>query len=236
MLSKVRWFISIKNEKVATIRSFLVPCCQRTIVPRIATYLSTTKRPCKYKNSQWRAYFLWFAQIPCALTVSIAQSVSFGPDICPRLNGLHYSDVIMKTMASQIISFTIVYSAVSSCVISKKTPKLRVTGLCEGNSPVTGEFPAQRTSNAENFSIRWRHHVIGIMAVTYLVKVFAVIVCEVLSCFLKGSSKSNSSCVSRLWLSVYYMYSNILRNKMADIFQPIFSSLGDKQTTIYYPN
>ena len=24
---------------------------------------------------------------------------------------------------------------------SKKTPKLRVTGLCEGNSPVTGEFP-----------------------------------------------------------------------------------------------
>ena len=26
---------------------------------------------------------------------------------------------------------------------SKKTTKLRVTGLCEGNSPVTGEFPAQ---------------------------------------------------------------------------------------------
>ena len=41
---------------------------------------------------------------------------------------------------------------------SKKTSKLRVTGLCEGNSPVTGEFPAQRTSNAENVSIWWRHH------------------------------------------------------------------------------
>ena len=27
---------------------------------------------------------------------------------------------------------------------SKKTSKLRVTGLCVGNSPVTGEFPAQR--------------------------------------------------------------------------------------------
>ena len=39
------------------------------------------------------------------------------------------------------------------------TPKLRVTGLCEGNSPVTGEFPAQRASNAENVSIWWRHHV-----------------------------------------------------------------------------
>ena len=32
---------------------------------------------------------------------------------------------------------------------SKKTRKLRVTGLCVGNSPVTGEFPAQRASNAE---------------------------------------------------------------------------------------
>ena len=41
---------------------------------------------------------------------------------------------------------------------SKKTSKLRVTGLCEGNSPVTGEFSAQMASNAENDSIWWRHH------------------------------------------------------------------------------
>ena len=41
---------------------------------------------------------------------------------------------------------------------SKKTPKFRVTGLCAGNSPVTGEFPAQMASNAENVSIWWRHH------------------------------------------------------------------------------
>ena len=41
---------------------------------------------------------------------------------------------------------------------SKKTSKLRVTGLYEGNSPVTGEFPAQMASNAENVSIWWRHH------------------------------------------------------------------------------
>ena len=41
---------------------------------------------------------------------------------------------------------------------SKKKSKLRVTGLCEGNSPVTGEFPAQRASNAENVSLWWRHH------------------------------------------------------------------------------
>ena len=41
---------------------------------------------------------------------------------------------------------------------SKKTLNLRVTGLCAGNSPVTGEFPAQTASNAENVSILWRHH------------------------------------------------------------------------------
>ena len=40
---------------------------------------------------------------------------------------------------------------------SKKTSKLCITGLCEGNSPVTGEFPAQRASNVENVSIWWRH-------------------------------------------------------------------------------
>ena len=34
---------------------------------------------------------------------------------------------------------------------SKKTLKLHITGLCEGNSPVTGEFPTQRASNAEMF-------------------------------------------------------------------------------------
>ena len=42
---------------------------------------------------------------------------------------------------------------------SKKTSKLRVNGLCAGNSPGTGEFPAQMASNAENASIWWRHHV-----------------------------------------------------------------------------
>ena len=42
-----------------------------------------------------------------------------------------------------------------NCLFSrrwKKTSKLLVTGLCEGISTVTGEFPAQMASNAENFS------------------------------------------------------------------------------------
>ena len=41
---------------------------------------------------------------------------------------------------------------------SKKTSKLRVTGLCVGNSPRPGEFPTQMASNAENVSIGWRHN------------------------------------------------------------------------------
>ena len=41
---------------------------------------------------------------------------------------------------------------------SKKTSKLRATGLYVGNSPGTGEFPAQMASDAENVSIWWRHH------------------------------------------------------------------------------
>ena len=43
---------------------------------------------------------------------------------------------------------------------SKETSKFRVTGLCVGNSVVTGEFPAQMASNAENVSIWWRHYAI----------------------------------------------------------------------------
>ena len=41
--------------------------------------------------------------------------------------------------------------------ISKKTSKLRVAGLFAGNSPGTGEIPAQMASYAENVSI-WRRH------------------------------------------------------------------------------
>ena len=53
------------------------------------------------------------------------------------------------------------YHCLLSCLFKpslKKTSKLRVTGLCVGNSPVTGEFPAQMASNTENVSIWWCDH------------------------------------------------------------------------------
>ena len=58
--------------------------------------------------------------------------------LCPCyyhvVQSLHYNDVIMGAIASEITSLTIIYST------------------------ETGEFPAQMASNAENVSIWWRHH------------------------------------------------------------------------------
>ena len=93
---------------------------------------------------------------------------------------MHYSDVMTGTMASQITSLT-------DCLLSrlfkhssKKTSKLRVTGLCEGNSPVTGVFPAQMTSDAENVSIWWRHHLYRM--------------------------RSLSCCVRNIWITPVWLY------------------------------
>ena len=49
---------------------------------------------------------------------------------------------------------------------SKKTSKPRVTGLCEGNSPVIIKFPAQKARSAENISI-WLHHHENIFSVKH---------------------------------------------------------------------
>ena len=67
----------------------------------------------------------------------------------------------MGAMEFQITRALIVYPTVLFRRKSNKTSKLRVTGLCEGNSPVTREFPAQRASNAENVSIWLRHHLLS---------------------------------------------------------------------------
>ena len=66
----------------------------------------------------------------------------------------------MTAMASQLTSLTTVYNRLFRRR-SKKILELRVTGLCV----VTGEFSAQRASNAEDTSIWWRHretHLLGI--------------------------------------------------------------------------
>ena len=56
----------------------------------------------------------------------------------------------MSALATQITGVPIFYPTVCSGV-DKKTSKLRVTVLCEGNPAKTGEFPVQMASNAEMF-------------------------------------------------------------------------------------
>ena len=65
----------------------------------------------------------------------------------------------MGTMAPQITSLTIVYSTVYSGADQRKHQSSASLAFVWGNSPGTGEFPAQMATNAENVSISWRHHV-----------------------------------------------------------------------------
>ena len=61
----------------------------------------------------------------------------------------HYNDVIMSAMASQITSLTIVYSNVYSDADKKKSNSVSLAFT--GNSPGTGEFPAQMASTRKMF-------------------------------------------------------------------------------------
>ena len=66
--------------------------------------------------------------------------------------GKHYSYLRMSVIASQIIGVSIVGSC--SCLFMrrpKKTSKSCVTGLCEGNPPVTGGFPHKGTVTRKIF-------------------------------------------------------------------------------------
>ena len=95
-----------------------------------------------------------------SINQSVNQSINHSVSHSNRGHtNVHYSDVIMGSMASQITSLSIVYSTVYSRCRSKKISKLCVTGLCWGNSPVTGQLPREMASNVENISIWWRHHV-----------------------------------------------------------------------------
>ena len=82
------------------------------------------------------------------------------PDLCMSYHGykLHYGDVIMGAIASQITSLTIVYSTVYSDADQRKHQSSASLAFVVGNSPGTGEFPAQMASNVENVSICFHGH------------------------------------------------------------------------------
>ena len=72
---------------------------------------------------------------------------------------LHYIDVIMTTMASQITSTRLFNQSFIQAQIKENIKAPRRWPLC-GEFTATGEFPAQRASNAENVSIWRRYHVL----------------------------------------------------------------------------
>ena len=98
-------------------------------------------------------------KMACCYIVTMAFAVRFVLSLkYSALAWTVYARLFEMFQPSQITSLTIVYSTVYSRRRSKKTSKLRVTGLWAGNSPVTAEFPAQKASNAEKVSIWWSHH------------------------------------------------------------------------------
>ena len=73
-------------------------------------------------------------------------------------NCWHHNDVIMGAIASQITSLTIVYSTFYSGADQRKHQSSASLSFVWGNSPETGEFPAQMATNTEYISTWWRHH------------------------------------------------------------------------------
>ena len=68
----------------------------------------------------------------------------------------------MGAIASQITSLIIVYQTFYSGADQRNHQSSASLALV-GNSPGTGEFPAQMVSNAENVSIWLRHHGTGFL-------------------------------------------------------------------------
>ena len=68
----------------------------------------------------------------------------------------HYSDIIVGTKRLKSPASWLFTEPFIETQIKEKIKATR-HWLCEGNGPVTSEFPAQMTSNSENVSIWWRH-------------------------------------------------------------------------------
>ena len=118
------------------------------------------------RNVCWRPRYLQMAQrltnpgqyqVHCSLTWWMYFLCGF---LCVSVIS-HYSDVTMTVVASLITSASIVYSAVCSGIDQRKHQSS--SSLAFVREFRTGEFPAQKTSNAENVSILWRHHGIALL-------------------------------------------------------------------------
>ena len=125
------------------------------VVPRNARVNSMPK-------ADWLVDAMWhqLTNQLCALTLPmlVRGTIQKCPtqDLLHQRN-VHYNDVIMTTMASQFTSLTVVLFNRLFRRRSKKTSKLRVTGLCAGNSPVTAQGPVTRKVFPFDDVIMWWH-------------------------------------------------------------------------------
>ena len=71
---------------------------------------------------------------------------------------LHYCDVIIGAVVSQITSLTIIYSTVYSDADQRKHQSSASLAFVCGDFTGTGEFPAQMASHAGNVSIWWQYN------------------------------------------------------------------------------
>ena len=112
----------------------------------------------------------------------------------------------MTMLASQITSLTVVYSIVYSGVNQRKHQSSASLAICAGNSPGTGEFPAQMASYAENVSIWWRHHV---EFQTIPNMQFIVSICKVMAWHQKGDMPLLELMVSRFYESIWRHWATV---------------------------
>ena len=104
-----------------------------------------------------------------AATTTTTTTIAAAAESSIKSVTIHYIDVIMSTMASQITSHTVVYTTVYSDADQRKhqssTSLAFVWGIHHDRwiprITRTGEFPAERASYAENVSIWWRHRDYG---------------------------------------------------------------------------
>ena len=113
---------------------------------RIYMILFRQAANCKYRSQLYSILNIWINS-----PKYLMHRIIISNWLILQLDKTHYSDVIMSAMASQITSFSIVYSTVCSDEDQRKHQSYA------SFSPVTGEFCPPRASNAEKVSIWWRH-------------------------------------------------------------------------------
>ena len=72
---------------------------------------------------------------------------------------IHYCDVLMGAIASQITSLTSAYSTVYSDADQRKHQSSAALAFVQGIHRGSVNSPHKKASNAENVFIWWRHHV-----------------------------------------------------------------------------